>query len=142
MADNDQHEILRIRDHVHDLDTLVQATVTKHATMAISVEHLVEGFREHREDSKIFMRETVDTLRKIQEQTTKTNGRVDGHDREFADLKKHRVGTHEQRRASDTANAITINVPINSKTIIAIFASALAIAVMGWKSGLFAGLFQ
>lgn len=138
---DDPSEMERMRDRVHDLNNVVQATLLKHATIDANVTHLLDDFKEHRDDSRVFMRETVETLRKIQEQTTKTNGRVDGHDREFAELKRHRIGAHEQRRVTDKADAITLTIPagtINAKTITMVVSGVIAGLIAAWKAGLFA----
>lgn len=140
MADDEQQEINRIRERMHDLNEIVQATILRHATIDANVTHLINDFREHRDDSKTFMRETVETLRKIQDQTTRTNGRVDAHDREFSNLKRHTTGVHEQRRASDREGAVTITLPagaINAKTIAMVISGVLAGLIAAWKAGLF-----
>lgn len=88
------------------------------------------------EDSQAIQTQKLD---EIKQQTTKTNGRVDRLEDDVVDLKRHhhRTGTHEQRRVGDSPNAITISIPINRQTIIALLSAAAAIAVMGWKAGLF-----
>lgn len=137
MASDEQEEIIRMRERIHDLTDVVNATVLRHATIDANLSHLLTDFKEHREDSRSFMRDTGVTLKEIQAQTTRTNGRVDGHDRDLIDLKRPRTGTHEQRRTTDTGNAVTINIPINTKTILAILSAIVALAMMGWKAGLF-----
>lgn len=82
-------------------------------------------------------------LDEIKEQTLKTNGyvgrheeRLNGLDREVRDLKGRRPGSHELKRASDRPDAITVNVPINAKTIAALLAAAAALAAAAWQGGL------
>lgn len=84
-ADKDD-EINRMRERMHDLNDVVQATVLRHATIASDVAHLVAGFKEHRDDSKAFMADTAEELRAIREQTTKTNGRTTKLESDFAHL--------------------------------------------------------
>lgn len=72
---------------MHDLSNLVQTEVTRGATMALQLTNLVSIFSEHKADSKTFMHEARETLASISEQVTKTNGRVNGHDREIKELK-------------------------------------------------------
>lgn len=91
---------------------------------------------ERLEDSQRFQ---TDKIEKILLQTTATNGRVTALERDVRDIKRTRASVtseHEQRRASDSPNVITVNIPINAKTIMAILAAAGTIAVMGWKAGL------
>ena len=144
---DDQEELIRLRDRMHDLNNVVQATVLRHATMASDVAHLVAGFKEHREDSKAFMVGTSEELRAIREQTTKTNGRVNvietrlaGHDQEFGDIKRHRSTHHEQRRSSDKPDAVTITIPagaLSPKTIATVIVLVIVGLMAAWKAGLF-----
>lgn len=86
MAD-DKDEILAMRQRIHDMSDVVQAEVTRNATMAVQLSNLVEMFKEHRTDSKAFMDDSSIKLAAISKETTETNGRVNGHDREIKDLK-------------------------------------------------------
>lgn len=140
-ADNDD-EIKRLRDRLHDLSGEVGTLKNRDAAAAVLVDNLIEMFREHREDSREFMRETRDSLAGITKQTTETNGRMlrlesraDGHDIEFRDLKRPDV-QHPLQRATDSPNAITVNIPMNVKTIGVIVAFIIALAMAGWKAGL------
>jgi predicted nucleic acid-binding Zn-ribbon protein len=73
----------------------------------------------------------------IKEQTTKTNGRVGTLEREMREVRRdHRIDSHELKRTTDRSDVITLNIPINSKTIVAIVAAIVAIAMAGWKAGL------
>jgi hypothetical protein len=84
-------------------------------------------------------------LKSIDDQARLTNGRMtraearlDGHDVEFKDLKQaRRPASHELKRSTDRSDAITLNIPINAKTIMALLAAAITIAMAGWKAGLF-----
>ena len=65
-----------------------------------------------------------EALTEIRRQTTATNGRViaaetrlNGHDREIRDLKHRAVSQHQQRRASDRADAITLNIPTSKASL-------------------------
>ena len=78
-------------------------------------------------------REQTQKLDEIKEQTTKTNGSVlrhedklVAHDREIRDLKRSRA-THELKRATDTAEAITLSIPTNKKALTVMLSTAGAI---------------
>ena len=84
---NDTDEILALRERMHAMSNTVQGVITREATTALQVEHLLEMVKEHRDESKehraeskAFMDEARATLLGIQVQTTKTNGRVNAHD--------------------------------------------------------------
>jgi methyl-accepting chemotaxis protein len=80
-------ELHHLRRRVHEMSSIAQNLVTRDATMALQVNNLVSSFTEHKAESKAFMGDALDTLTTIREQVTKTNGRVNGHDREIRDLK-------------------------------------------------------
>lgn len=138
---DDKDEILRMRERMHDLNEVVQATILRHATIDANLGHLMEGFKEHREDSRTFMRVTTEELKKISEQTTKTNGRVTAHDRELADLKKtRRAESYDAKRSTDRPDVITVNIPagaISAKNIGAVVVAIILGLITAWKAGLF-----
>ena len=74
----DNEEFNAVRRRQHDFDVVV---------LASQVSNLVSMFTEHKSDSKAFMGEARDTLAEINDQVTRTNGRVNGHDREIKDMK-------------------------------------------------------
>lgn len=84
---SDDAEMQGIRKRMHDMSNMVQNLVTRDATMAVQVSNLVTMFQDHRADSKTFMGDATEKLGEIADQVTKTNGRVNGHDREISDLK-------------------------------------------------------
>lgn len=81
------------------------------------------------------------TLGEIKEQTTRTNGRVTTLERDVRDLKRdHRVEQHDQRRATDKPDAITVTIPagaINIKTVTMVTSGVIAGLLAAWKAGLF-----
>jgi hypothetical protein len=135
MTDDEKSEIKAIRARMHDLNSIAQNLVTRDATMAVQVTNLVASFTEHRTDSKAFMDDARESLAKISEQVTKTNGRVNGHDqrfvgidREIRELKRpHAI--HEAKRVTDRSDAITLNIPINAKTVTTFFLVVVGILV-------------
>lgn len=80
-------EIDNLRRRVHVVADVAQSVATRQATIAVQVDNLVAMFTEHKTDVKTFMAETREALEEIREQTTRTNGRVNGHDREIKDIK-------------------------------------------------------
>lgn len=133
MADDQQQEMLTMRQRMHDMANIVQNLVTRDATMALQVTNLVEMVKEHREDSKIFMAFTRETLADISKQTTKTNGRVDGHDdhlavndREIKELKEARKTDQQNERQARWSTA----------QMLAALLTGLAVAAFGfWLRG-------
>lgn len=82
----------------------------------------------------------------IKEQTAKTNGyvgrheeRLNGIDREMRDLKRA-PAHHAMKRASDRPDAITLNIPMNGKTIAALLVAAFTIIMAGLTAAAKAGL--
>lgn len=97
----DKDELNQVRERMHGLNDVVQATLLKHAMIATDVAHLLAGFKEHREDSKAFMSDTTGELREIREQTTKTNGRVTELERRLNAQTGHR---HNRKEDPPTDN--------------------------------------
>lgn len=87
MTDDEKSEIKTMRARMHDLNNIAQNLVTRDATMAVQVTNLVSMFTEHKTESREFMGDARETLSTISEQVQKTNGRVNGHDREIKDMK-------------------------------------------------------
>ena len=133
-----EEEIDNLRKRVHDMANEFGALKNSHTATAVLVENLTDIVKEFKTDSRAFMDRTSVTLADISKQTTATNGRVTtletrmvGHDREFSDIKRNRTHRAEPAEKSD---AITIHVPMNGKTITAMIAALIAIALMGVKA--------
>lgn len=89
----------------------------------------------------------TNTLDKIKEQTTRTNGRVDALERrvetdigrELRELKQtRRAAASDATLAPDRPDVITINIPagvISPKTIATIVAAVVTAALAAWKAG-------
>lgn len=85
-----------------------------------------------------------DDLKEIRRQTTETNGRVmvaesrlAGHDAEIRDLKRGRgVHPHQQQRAADRADAITLNIPTNKATLTVLLTVAGGIIAAAFTAAL------
>lgn len=85
MTDDD--EIRNLRERMHGLSNIAQNLVTRDATMALQLSHLVSLVAEHKADSQAFMRDVRENLSHIRVQTTETNGRVNAHDMAIGELK-------------------------------------------------------
>jgi hypothetical protein len=84
---DESEEIKLLREQQHALSNVVQGVMNREAVASAQLANLIELFREHRDDSKEFMQESRIALSGIKDQTTRTNGRVNAHDGDIAELK-------------------------------------------------------
>jgi len=97
MSDDLQHLGRRQYDN---LAQIVNGLVTGSATITLQLSNLVSMVTEHKTESRTFMGDTRETLAAINEQCTKTNGRVNGHDDHFA------MNDREIRDIKDTLSKV------------------------------------
>ena len=83
MDEDIKSEVRSLRTRMHDISNIAQNLVTRDATMAVQVSHLVSLLTEHKTESKAFIGDARQTLAEINKQVTETNGRVNGHDGHF-----------------------------------------------------------
>jgi len=119
VSDESKEELSGLRKRLHDVANIAQTLVTRDATMAVQVSHLVELSTEHKTDFRTFTGDTRETLSGISEQVTKTNGRVNGHDDHFA------VNDREIRDIKETLSKVMW-------LIFGLFATGIAGVVMDW----------
>lgn len=84
---DESEEIKLLRERQHALSNVIQGVMNREAVASTQLANLIELVREHKDDSRIFMADTRSALSGIKDQTTKTNGRVNAHDGEIAELK-------------------------------------------------------
>lgn len=137
MAD-DQDEILRLRKRVHDLADEVNVSKLQNATIDTKVTDLVADVKELKDDSKLFMRESRETLRAIETQTSKFDSRMavlektaEGHGRELGRLNSAVFPRPQNTAVAPVESGEFIGFRISSKIWAAIAAGGGVLFAMG-----------